>query len=137
VQSPCNSLIEYCIEIFYMIDEGDTPSIQCKMNLRRPQCTRKVDCQSFIFKYQMLDINFFSPGSFFTFIRQQPLKHAKIKTAIMDPSSADFQNLHDYYQIRCERSAAQGYPKTISLDLLQSLTKRQWTHEIATRKIRL
>jgi hypothetical protein len=43
VQSPCNPLIEDCTQIFYMFDEGDNPSIRCKMSLRGPKCMRKVD----------------------------------------------------------------------------------------------
>jgi hypothetical protein len=43
VLSPCNPLIEDYTEIFYMTDEGDVPSIQCKMSLRGPKCMRKVD----------------------------------------------------------------------------------------------
>jgi hypothetical protein len=34
VPTPCNPLIEDYTEIFYMIDEGDITSIQCKMSLR-------------------------------------------------------------------------------------------------------
>jgi hypothetical protein len=34
VQSPCNYFIEDYAQIFYMIDEGDIPAIQCKMSLR-------------------------------------------------------------------------------------------------------
>jgi hypothetical protein len=37
VQYPCNPLIEDYTEIFYVIDEGDIPSIQCKMSLRGPK----------------------------------------------------------------------------------------------------
>jgi hypothetical protein len=48
VQS-CNPLIEDYIEIFYMIDEGDIASIQCKMTLREPKSMRKVDGPSLIF----------------------------------------------------------------------------------------
>jgi hypothetical protein len=33
VQSPCKPLIEDYTEKFYMIDEGDIPSIQGKMSL--------------------------------------------------------------------------------------------------------
>jgi hypothetical protein len=33
MQSPCNPLIDDYTEIFYMIDEGDIPSIPCKMIL--------------------------------------------------------------------------------------------------------
>jgi hypothetical protein len=43
VQSPCNRLIEDYTEIFYMTEEGDIPSIQYKMILRRPKSIRKVD----------------------------------------------------------------------------------------------
>jgi hypothetical protein len=43
MQSPCNPLIEDYTEIFYVIDEGDIPSIQCKMSLRGPKSIRKVD----------------------------------------------------------------------------------------------
>jgi hypothetical protein len=32
--SPSNPLIEDYTEIFYVIDKGDIPSIQCKMGLR-------------------------------------------------------------------------------------------------------
>jgi hypothetical protein len=32
-----------------MIDEGDIPSIHCKMSLRGPNCMRKVDGLSLIF----------------------------------------------------------------------------------------
>jgi hypothetical protein len=32
-----------------MIDEGDVPSIQCKMNLKGPKSMRKVDGLSHIF----------------------------------------------------------------------------------------
>jgi hypothetical protein len=49
VQSPCNPLIEDYTEIFYTTDEGDAPSIQCKMGLREPKSMRKVDGLSFIF----------------------------------------------------------------------------------------
>jgi hypothetical protein len=34
VQSPCNLLTEDYTQIFYMIDEGDIPSMQGKMSLR-------------------------------------------------------------------------------------------------------
>jgi hypothetical protein len=52
----------------------------------------------------------------------------------MAPSNANFKHLHDYYQIRCERYATQGYPKTIIFYLFQSRIKRRCTREIA-RKI--
>jgi hypothetical protein len=42
VQSPCDPLIEDYTEIFYIIDKGDIPSIQCKMSLRGPKSVRKV-----------------------------------------------------------------------------------------------
>jgi hypothetical protein len=32
-----------------MIDEGDIPSVQCKMSLRRHKSVRKADCLSLIF----------------------------------------------------------------------------------------
>jgi hypothetical protein len=48
MQFPCNLLIEDYTEIFYMIDEGDYPSIQFKMSLRRPMSMRKVDDPSLI-----------------------------------------------------------------------------------------
>jgi hypothetical protein len=35
-------------EIFYMIDKGDIPSIQCKMSLGGPKSMRKVDDLSLI-----------------------------------------------------------------------------------------
>jgi hypothetical protein len=43
-------------EIFYMIDEGDIPSVQCKMSLRGPKSARKVDGLGLIF------IDFYVPG---------------------------------------------------------------------------
>jgi hypothetical protein len=49
VQSPCNPLIEDYTEIFYMIAEGDIPSMQCNLNLRGPKSMRKVDDLSLIF----------------------------------------------------------------------------------------
>jgi hypothetical protein len=36
VQSSCNPLIEDYIQILYMIDDGDIPSIPCKMSLGGP-----------------------------------------------------------------------------------------------------
>jgi hypothetical protein len=49
VLPPCNPLIEDYTEIFYMIDEGDIPSIHCKMVLRGPKSMRKVYGLSLIF----------------------------------------------------------------------------------------
>jgi hypothetical protein len=49
MQSPCNPLTENYAEIFYMIDEQDSPSIQCKMSLRRPKSIRRVDGLELIF----------------------------------------------------------------------------------------
>jgi hypothetical protein len=43
VQSPCNLLIEDSTQIFYMIDEGGIPSIQCEQSLRGPKSMRKID----------------------------------------------------------------------------------------------
>jgi hypothetical protein len=43
VQSPCNPLSEDYAKIFNMIDEGDIPSVECKMSLRGPKSVRKVD----------------------------------------------------------------------------------------------
>jgi predicted Zn-dependent protease with MMP-like domain len=43
MQSPCNALTRDYTQIFYVIDEGDMPSIQCKMSLRGPKPVRKVD----------------------------------------------------------------------------------------------
>jgi hypothetical protein len=48
VQFSCNPLIEDYTEIFYIIDEGDIPSIQCKMRLREPKPMREVDGPSLI-----------------------------------------------------------------------------------------
>jgi hypothetical protein len=56
VQSPCNPLIEDYTEIFYMIDEGDIPSIQYKMSLKEIESMRKVDDLSLIF------IDFYAPA---------------------------------------------------------------------------
>jgi hypothetical protein len=49
VQSLCKPLIEDYTEIFYNIDEGDVPSLQCKMSLRGPKSIRKVDGLNLIF----------------------------------------------------------------------------------------
>jgi hypothetical protein len=56
VESPCNPLIEDYTQIFYLIDEGDIPSIQCKMHLRGPKSMRKVDGLNLIF------IDFYVPA---------------------------------------------------------------------------
>jgi hypothetical protein len=49
VYSPCDPLIEDYTEIFYMIDEGDIPSIQGKMRLGGPKSMKKVNDLSLIF----------------------------------------------------------------------------------------
>jgi hypothetical protein len=49
VQSPSNPLVEDYTEIFSMIDEGDIPSIQCKMSLKGRRSMRKVGGLSLIF----------------------------------------------------------------------------------------
>jgi hypothetical protein len=49
VQSPYNPLIEVYTEIFYMIDEGDVPSVQCKMSLSGAKSMRKFDGLGLIF----------------------------------------------------------------------------------------
>jgi hypothetical protein len=49
VQFPWNLLIEDYAEIFYMIDEGDISSIQCKMSIRGSKSMRKIDGLSLIF----------------------------------------------------------------------------------------
>jgi hypothetical protein len=56
VQSPWNPLTEDYTEIYYMIDEGDIPSIQCKMSLRGPKSMKKVDGLILIF------IDFYVPA---------------------------------------------------------------------------
>jgi hypothetical protein len=43
LQFPCNPLIEDYTEVFYMIHEGDVPSVQCKVSLRWSKTTREVD----------------------------------------------------------------------------------------------
>jgi hypothetical protein len=50
------SLIEDYTEIFYMIDKGDSPSIQCNMSLGPPTSMRKVDGLCLIF------IDFYVPA---------------------------------------------------------------------------
>jgi hypothetical protein len=49
MKSPCNPLIEDGAGIFYMIDEGGDPCVQCKMGLRGPKFMRKVDGLILIF----------------------------------------------------------------------------------------
>jgi hypothetical protein len=49
VQSSYNPLVKNYTEIFHMTDEGDIPSIQCKMSLRGPKSMRKVDGLSLMF----------------------------------------------------------------------------------------
>jgi hypothetical protein len=49
VQSLCNPLIEDYSQIFYIIEKGDIPSIQCKMSLSGLKSLRKVDGLSLIF----------------------------------------------------------------------------------------
>jgi hypothetical protein len=53
VQSPCNPLIEDYSEIFYMIDEGNVPSIQYELSLRGSESVREVGGQSLI----LIDFN--------------------------------------------------------------------------------
>jgi hypothetical protein len=49
MQCPCNHLTEDYIQIFYMTDKGDIPSIQRKMSLMGPKSMRKVESLSLIF----------------------------------------------------------------------------------------
>jgi hypothetical protein len=49
MQSPFNPLIEDYTQIFYMIDEGDIPSIQFVMTLKGSKSRRKIDGLSLIF----------------------------------------------------------------------------------------
>jgi hypothetical protein len=49
VQSPCNPLIEDYIEIFYMIDKWEIPSIQYTMSFTGLNYMRKVDGLILIF----------------------------------------------------------------------------------------
>jgi hypothetical protein len=49
MQSPCNPLTENYSKIFYMINEGDIASIQCKMKVGGPKSTRKVNALSLPF----------------------------------------------------------------------------------------
>jgi hypothetical protein len=48
MQSPCNPLVEDYIQIFYMNEEGDIPSVQCEMNLKWSKSVREVDGPRFI-----------------------------------------------------------------------------------------
>jgi hypothetical protein len=41
--------MEVYSHIFYMIEEGDIPSIKCKMSQRRPKSMRELDGLTFIF----------------------------------------------------------------------------------------
>jgi hypothetical protein len=54
--SPYNPLIEDYTHIFYVVQEGDIPSIQCKMSLRGPKSMTKVDGMSLTF------IDFYVPA---------------------------------------------------------------------------
>jgi hypothetical protein len=56
LKSPCNPLIADYAKIFYIIDEGDIPPIQCKMCLRGPNSMSKIDGLNFIF------IDFYVPA---------------------------------------------------------------------------
>jgi hypothetical protein len=56
VQSTCNHLIEDYSKIIYMNDEGDVPSIQCKMSFRGHKYMRKGDDLSLIV------VNFYVPA---------------------------------------------------------------------------
>jgi hypothetical protein len=49
VLSSCNPLIADYTQIFYMIDEGDIPYIQCKMSLGDLKPMRKVDHLTLVF----------------------------------------------------------------------------------------
>jgi hypothetical protein len=49
LQSCSDNLIEDYTQIFYMIDKGDIPSIQCKMSLRGHKSMRKAEGLSLIF----------------------------------------------------------------------------------------
>jgi hypothetical protein len=58
-------------EIFYKTDEGDIPSIQCKMSLRGPMFMRKVGGLSLIFNdFYVLSIIPLRPRC--SFLRTQP-----------------------------------------------------------------
>jgi hypothetical protein len=47
VKSPCNSFINDYTQAFYVIHEGDVPSVQYEMNLRWCKSMREVDGPSF------------------------------------------------------------------------------------------
>jgi hypothetical protein len=49
LQPPRKPLIENYTEIFHITDEGDIPSLQCKVSLRGPKSVRTLDCLSLIF----------------------------------------------------------------------------------------
>jgi hypothetical protein len=49
MQSPCEPLVEDYTEVFYMIHEGDVPSIQCEVNLRWSKSVREVDSPNYTF----------------------------------------------------------------------------------------
>jgi hypothetical protein len=51
MQSPYNPLIEDYTEIFYMINEGDVPSVQCDMSLRCSKAMKNIYGRSFILIY--------------------------------------------------------------------------------------
>jgi hypothetical protein len=56
VQSLCYPPIEDYTDIFYMIEEGDNSSIECKMILNGPKFTRKMHGLGLIF------IDFYVPA---------------------------------------------------------------------------
>jgi hypothetical protein len=49
MQSRCNPLIKDYTKAFYMIREGDVPSVQYEMSLRWSKSTREVDGSILIF----------------------------------------------------------------------------------------
>jgi hypothetical protein len=78
MQSPCNPFIEDYAEIFYMIDKGDIPSIQCKVSLRGPKSMREADGLSLIFN------NFYVPGADSHYIAsEQTLKKTSLPTFLV------------------------------------------------------
>jgi hypothetical protein len=56
MQSPHNILIQVYTEIFYIIEDGDMPFIQCKMSVKEPKSMSKVDGLSLVF------IDFYVPA---------------------------------------------------------------------------
>jgi hypothetical protein len=54
VQSQCNLLIEDYTDLFYIIDKGDNPSIQCKVKLRQLKSVIKQGLS-------LMFINFYVP----------------------------------------------------------------------------